>query len=325
MRRKYLGALLGFTLCLFSSFLINAQELVISGRVLDSVSKSSVPYVNIMLIDKALGTSSNENGEFYLQLGEETPGNQKLLFSSIGYESLIIELNDFQKLQTDVIYLSPNLIGLNEVSISDKRKKKIKPTIINKFNKNRANLIYSTKAFEKGESLWVPFRESEPTIDAMFFPNTYKNLNVYVDKIQLYLSSFADAAIFRIRIYEPNKDQLPGNDLISLDISEIKQGNHLYTLDVSDYFLTIPENGIFIGIELIVKESNMTTLENNEGYTTELHSPFLFYLPVKEAYSFYRFTKGAWKEIKKKAQISPLQKSKKTYKPAISLYVTIEE
>ena len=308
---------------LFFSFLyfLNAQEIKTQGQVLDIETKTPIPYTNIMLIGHSIGTSSDDNGKFEL-LVNNINKNTKVVFSNLGYKDFVISLDSLKSIKK--VYLKSTPLELDEVLIGLKKTKEdYKLFKLNTFRKNQCDLVYSTKAFEKGESLWVPFRKSEPTIEAIFFPNDFLELSskVILDKIEVFLSCFSPSAIFRLRIYQPNSHILPDKDLIFLPIQTIFEGNHIITINLLDYDIEMPNEGLFIGLELIMQDDNITNIQNDEGFKTKLQSPYLFFKPIKGEYSFYRYSMGNWKRI---TEYTPRYSKKgkiKSYKPAVTLHV----
>jgi hypothetical protein len=297
-----------------------AQEQTYIGLVVDAENIQPLSYVNIMVVDHIAGTSTNEKGEFRLEVPNVKKSNT-VIFSNLGYEDLTITIDGLSKL--DTIYLKPQAIALNEVIIGQRKKNKYKTIKLNKINKSRSNLVYSTKAFEEGESLWVPYRASEPTIEAMFFPNNkLENVNeIFLDKIEMYLSSWSQSAIFRIRVYDVSNDNLPNKDLVELPLQTIPKGNHLIEVDLSGYNIEMPQKGLFIGLELIMADSNFSNFENEEGYSTKIQSPFLRYNSQSELYSFYRYSKGKWNSIEQYGPRYSAEMPIRYYKPAINLIV----
>ena len=50
-------------------YAINAQEIgVITGKIVDAKSRESIPFVNVVVVGTTIGTSSNKNGEFRIEL-----------------------------------------------------------------------------------------------------------------------------------------------------------------------------------------------------------------------------------------------------------------
>ena len=70
---------------LFAPFHSHAQSASVSGYVRDSISLQILSGVNI-LVNNTTGTTTNKEGYFFLELH---PGEHELIFSSVGYESVI--------------------------------------------------------------------------------------------------------------------------------------------------------------------------------------------------------------------------------------------
>ena len=66
-------------LLLLMSFYVSAQT---KGVVVDESGKP-IPYVNIWVENENIGTTSEENGEFSINVSD----NKYLIFSAIGYET----------------------------------------------------------------------------------------------------------------------------------------------------------------------------------------------------------------------------------------------
>lgn len=245
----------------------------------------------------------------------------KLVFSFVGYKTKQIPINSFIKNNT--VFLEENLILLNEINLNENKNLK-KEIILNEFKKRKCNLLYSTKPFKKETSLWIPYRENEPTIEGMFFPSNTVIKNLYLKELLVYLKSFAVESICRIHIFNVNKKGIPQTSLINIPIIKVKEGDIKIKINLEKYSLMMPKNGVFIGVELIVSEKNRTTIVNKENEKIELISPFLYYVPTKiekNNYTFLRYTKGKWKNITKyqPRYNNETKKFKKIYKPAISI------
>lgn len=96
-----------FFLFLFAGLLVNAQEYVLSGRVVDKTQKRLYGATVVVKETKA-GTSSNEAGEFKFRLGK---GTYTLQVSYVGYKTIerTVELNENQNLIL-VLYEDENVL-----------------------------------------------------------------------------------------------------------------------------------------------------------------------------------------------------------------------
>ena len=76
-------------LFLLLPFMLQAQTIKLEGKVLAKESGQELPYVNIGIRNKNVGTTSNEAGKFVLSLLEERR-EDTLTFSAIGYVELSV-------------------------------------------------------------------------------------------------------------------------------------------------------------------------------------------------------------------------------------------
>lgn len=107
---------LTYVFCFFISFTISAQEKVLHGVVKDAESNDFIPYLNIGIVNKSIGTVSNAKGEFSLLLTEKTPKNDTIVFSHIGYNTKKMIVSSFQSGE-NIILLEPAANQLKEVVV----------------------------------------------------------------------------------------------------------------------------------------------------------------------------------------------------------------
>jgi len=92
-------------------------QITVSGTVTDSNSKEPLPGVNIRVVGKSTGTSTDFEGAFALKLNEELPFSIEASF--VGYDRQIIEITeDNQSLMIEIV---ENSTSLDEVVISASR------------------------------------------------------------------------------------------------------------------------------------------------------------------------------------------------------------
>ncbi|MFV5701049.1 carboxypeptidase-like regulatory domain-containing protein [Flavobacterium sp. XS2P12] len=101
---------------LYSSF-ISSQEKIIKGTVTDSLNKP-IKYANIGILNKSLGTVSNENGEFSLVL-DNSIQLDTLKISCLGFKPKEITIQDNFNITIPIIISLENTIEkLDEVIIT---------------------------------------------------------------------------------------------------------------------------------------------------------------------------------------------------------------
>src|SRR5688572_422890 len=99
-------------LFLLFPFFCHSQEFF-SGKVVELSSGKAIPYATIGLVRQNTGTSANEQGEFRISC--KNPGQDSLLISCVGYNTIIVPVN----------YLRTNSVlalALNE--------KRLKPVVV---------------------------------------------------------------------------------------------------------------------------------------------------------------------------------------------------
>ena len=97
-------------------FQIIAYNQVITGTVIDKKTNEKVCFANIYFNGTFVGTSSDENGNFRLDVSKNA--SMPLTISSIGYYSAT--LTDFLTDEPLKIYLEPKAFEMGEVVVSDK-------------------------------------------------------------------------------------------------------------------------------------------------------------------------------------------------------------
>jgi len=140
---------------------LNYSALAQSGEIY-GVVKSEVgekmPYTNVVILGKAIGTSTNYDGEYSLKLN---PGNYSVSYQFIGYKSEVreISLEANEKLEINPI-LSEEKVFLNAVEVSAKDENPAYEIIRNaqknreKYLKENKGISYSvyTKLFGRAET-----------------------------------------------------------------------------------------------------------------------------------------------------------------------------
>ena len=225
-------------------FLIVSQFVFsqIRGVVKDSISGEPIPYVNIWVENETIGTTSEVNGRFSLDINEE----KVLVFSALGYET------KKSSSKNEIILLKPKVFELKEVMVLNQKK---------------------TKELEIGDAHKVHISQlsgNKPWIYAKLFNYDYKYKETpFVKKIVFYSNSDIKGAKIKIRIFGFN-DSIPSEDLINEDIIvTVKGGMKKNTIDVSHYNIEFPKSGLVIGLEWLIIEENKYFFTYKETKTKE--------------------------------------------------------
>lgn len=234
MENKLLLLLSCCILSLFLSLPIGAQTFVI-GQVIDAATKEPLPYVNIGLLNKNIGTVSDETGYFELEVNTEQNSRDTLRFSMIGFETKSYTLNDFINQNEIEVYLTEKSTALDEVILSSKRK-------------NYQTKILGNKTTSK--ALYAAFTSNKLGNEMGFIVRARKHPMI-LKKFNISLVENDYGPIkFRLNIYDvlnglPNKTLLKDNIFI-----ETEESSGIVSLDLTPYEIILDQD-FFIAIEWI--------------------------------------------------------------------------
>jgi len=98
-----------FFFLIISKTCLSASGSGLSGTVLDSASYEPLIYANVFIEGTTVGTISDRNGYFYLQI---LPGKYKLNISYIGYEnkSTSVEVKPSKTIKIEIKLKPPNVL-----------------------------------------------------------------------------------------------------------------------------------------------------------------------------------------------------------------------
>src|SRR5690606_6003173 len=94
----------------------------ITGKIIDSETEAVIPYVNIGIKDKGVGTVTNQNGKFTLTLHSDILPGDKIIFSHLGYETREYPVSSLLN-KNNTIELDPSATELEEVVVQFKASK----------------------------------------------------------------------------------------------------------------------------------------------------------------------------------------------------------
>jgi hypothetical protein len=239
MQTNNLTLLIFIILFLSSSSTTFGQNLSIKGNVKSAQEQAAIPYVNIGIKKKNIGTASQPDGSFTLNLKE---GNRfdTLTFSAIGYKELSLPISTILAGSMTTFELTEKTTTLREVVVSSKAPKirKFGTTSRNPFLYGSAETIHSEDVSELGKYINLNNKASE-----------ILSATVYLRSIK------RDSASFRINLYK-NIAGMPGERLIEKSIIKrlpLTQG--WVTIPLEQYGLVVEED-FFMGIEYLPEYSN---------------------------------------------------------------------
>jgi len=128
--------------CLLTIILIStgfSQEIMLKGKITDS-ENSALPFVNIGIPLKHIGTVSNENGDYKLKISSNISGNDTVVFSYIGYKTINKSIDELRKQKEISIKMEAEENQLDEIVFETK---KFKDKKLGRTNKGLGLLHYN--------------------------------------------------------------------------------------------------------------------------------------------------------------------------------------
>ena len=279
-----------------------AQKTTFKSVLLDANTKEPVVYANISFLKSNKGISSNEDGTFSMNLSEKYL-NFKVHISCLNYKDTIVVAKDIQNKK---LYLQPKSFVLDEIKLT----KRIEKSVLLGEVKNRVQGVHT----------------SGMRMLAKYFPNDKRaNCCSFLETIEIHLAkkkNHRKKSKFRVRVFSKDeKTGLPKEDLLNINLPiEIKDGQETAIIDLSNYSIEMPENGVFIAFEKLFIPFNAYGKNESDSENEFFYSPIIGYTKYSKKDrndNMYMFVKGKW-------QLSPLSKIKmmRKYAPAIALKLT---
>lgn len=216
-------------LFIFSALLVNAQTF--EGTVKDAKTNSPLPYVNVGIIGKSIGTVTDSAGRYKLNLGDHEADSLKL--SMIGYKALTYRVADFLKNSDShkVLSLQPSVTQLKEVKISNKKWKEVVLGNTSQSDNSNAGFHDNRLGYEIGTVIKI---KRSPT---------------YLKKFNVHISNAPSYPVkLRLNFYSLKNgmpDQLLQNQNIIVDVLAGQKDIHVnlepYTIFVNDNFFASME------------------------------------------------------------------------------------
>lgn len=264
-------------LLLLSSNFIFSQ---LKGVIINSETKEKIPYVNIWVENLSIGTTSNEEGEFSLNVDN----SKTILFSALGFETKKTKSNSIQM----IVELKPQITELKEIVV--KSKKLTRQLGIGEFEQSKINHYFAC-----GTTPWIAARYFD-------YKESYNN-TPFLKKIRLLTKSDVKDSKFNIRLYGVNENGEPENYIYDENIIGIaKKGKKITEIDISDLNIQFPEKGFFISIEWLIIESNKYeytyTMKGSKKKLLGIsYEPSIGTIPSETDKNSWIFNQGKWRKV----------------------------
>ena len=229
-------------LFLFSSFCVFSQQ-DFKGLVVDAKTGEVIPYVNIGIIDKGVGTVSDEQGIFHLPLDiSEFEEADTVQISCLGYETIRIPVSkiEFQYNEYPKLLLNPVEINLDEVVVTNTDLVPIKE-YIGYQNNGSSSVGYWKDNVALGGELATKIKTSKG-------PRQLNSLEFEV------WSNPSDSILIRINVYD--SDGPLGRPLTNLNksgkdiLKTLTKGRGFNDVDLEPYNIYVNDD-FYISLELL--------------------------------------------------------------------------
>lgn len=285
--RRFLGA---FLLLLLT---VAAQAQVLTGTVLDAKTQEPVPYANVGIPGKSVGTVADEAGAFRLSYSE-TNLQDTVRVSSIGYRSQRITLR--QLVAQPTVRLAEESIALGEVKVKAKGLFRRTHTLGNTGNSENTTLTVSASDLGAEIGTIISLKRKPTRV-------LNANFNVAYNR--------AGSLLFRVNLYrllpngKPSAEKLVQRDIIVT--TSVARGP--ITVDLSADQLVLDED-FFLALEWIggadaKKVSNQLAFSASLGY-------------VNNDLYLRKTSQDTWERASAGTVLAGLQ-------PRISFYVTVQD
>ncbi len=241
-------------------FLLSISLLYGQNTIKDAQTQSPVSYATVSF-GNGNGLFADDEGTFIFTK-KLYPDIDTLYVSALGYEDLTIATSSL----TPTILLVPKVDELNEVVIRTKIDRKFKEETLKPY------------LDDDYYHCWLPTIESEI---AVFFPNEDEQLKM-ISQVHLPITleskdwekrkkSNAEkqsfSTLFKAKFYS-NNNGFPGKELLyeTIVFRATEKGGDVHNLDVSEYDIVIPKNGIFVSLQVLGYTDKFGKLLPNKKY-----------------------------------------------------------
>jgi pimeloyl-ACP methyl ester carboxylesterase len=211
-----------------------ANTVLLKGIVLDEETKNQIPFVNIAILNKDIGTVTNDTGQFTLKAN--TNINDTVRISMIGYKAKLITIGELQA--NNHIKLQKDIKQLKEVVVTAK---KLKTKVVG----NKTTSRFLSTGFFPGQlgaemGIKINIGKKPAAVDAFNFHISYNRLK--------------SQSTFRLNIYtvvngKPSQNILTENITIAI---EGKQSG-LMSIDLKPYHIILYDD-VIVTLEWIKNE-----------------------------------------------------------------------
>jgi hypothetical protein len=287
----------------------------ISGTITNAATRAGLPYVNIGVVGKDLGTVSSEQGAYQL-LFREALANDTVRVSSVGYQTRLLTLRAL--LAQPNVALAPESVSLQEVQVQGKSLFKRDITLGNTGNSENSTLSLKTEDLGAEMGSVIRLKHQPTRLLTANFNVAYNKLGPLTLRVNLYR---LDAKGL------PTETKLLTHDLIIT--SEVARGT--ISVDLTKERLVVDED-FLLAVEWIKNSEPAVALAagpteiSTQVYRTQAEAKskqgglaFSLSLGYMNNDMYVRNTsQGAWERVSVGAVMLGMQ-------PRISFFVTAQD
>lgn len=176
--------------CICLCSLVSFSQIELKNKILDFSTLMPIESASIYIKNTTIGTVSNEDGKFVLQVANELQSDT-LVISSIGYKSFKIPVNEFDN--TEEVYLEEDIAALDEIILIAENRPKTGNDIVlralERLSENLPDSAYIQKGFlrhkERNSKEFKWLIESAITVyDSGYQSSTEDHLRINVDQVR---------------------------------------------------------------------------------------------------------------------------------------------
>ncbi|MBF9142831.1 carboxypeptidase-like regulatory domain-containing protein [Hymenobacter properus] len=228
-----------------------AQQVQIKGVIVDKDTKEPLPFSSIGLKNEQIGALSNEHGIFIVPAPTQNTADS-LVVVALGYARRAVLVKKGVALTNLTIEVPKRAVELGNVTVKGGKVK---------------NLGLGAKSDNPGEGMIQGLPGSQY---AFFVKNEKKKKLGNVRTVSFYIGENGfPREPFRVRLYKadgnynaPNTDLLTENVVVSAP-----QGGQWYTVDLTPYNISAPEEGFFVAMEWVVSGDKFFATNFMDDYT----------------------------------------------------------
>jgi len=264
---------------------LKAQSNTFVGKIVESTSHNSIPYVSVGIKGKPYGTVADSTGQFKLSLDpSEINKSDTVIFTHIGYDA-VKKIPGELKAVGNLISMQPNSTILNEVKISPTKEK------IEIYGRTPSSITFSTSAYSSIPKISdVSGREQATILDVD------KDILLKEINFDLWFNNYKRLK-YRVNFYSV-KDDMPDKLISPEDIIYETQDTHGWKkIGLSKYNIHLKGyKKIAVSVQLIEADLAPNDVANSSFLIPSYPSPFRKsyfreksesnWIPVKTSYLY---------------------------------------